>query len=209
MTTNTYFNLSTNNANEQAIVDGFVTESIQMFGRDINYLPRTLQKEDLLFQEDVISQFLSNFVIEAYIENIDAFDGDGDLLGKFGLQVGDEMSLQLSKSRFITEGAVASLAAPRVGDLVYLPWADLARNTWEINFVETEEQFHPLGSNPSFKLRCKLFDFSQEQLSTGIAALDSIPAAIATNNPVADNTAIQTEGATTVIFDVNNPFGGV
>jgi len=203
MATNKYFNLhglSGNNLNEQALVKGFVAESIQIFGLDIEYLPRTLVKEDALFQEDVISSFNSAFSIEAFVETMEGFDGD-DLLAQFGLTGKDQVSMMIAQDRFRT---ITSLPRPMEGDLFHFP---LSKTLFEVKFVEHEDQFYPNGTLPSFKLRCEAFDYSGETLSTGVPEVDAVETTLTANDPYANNTNIETEGATILDFSEANPFG--
>jgi len=45
---------------------------------------------------------------------------------------------------------------------------------FEINFVDHDEPFYQLDNNPVYKLRCKQYEYSSEQIDTGIAAIDAI-----------------------------------
>ena len=50
---------------------------------------------------------------------------------------------------------------------------------FQINFVDHDEPFFQLDNNPVFKLRCRLFDYSSEDLATGISDIDGIESALA------------------------------
>lgn len=75
----------------------------------------------------------------------------------------------------ISEADVADSDRPLEGDVIYHP---IVKKLFEINFVDHDEPFHQLDSNPVYKLRCRLWDYSSEQLDTGIAAIDAIEDAI-------------------------------
>ena len=47
---------------------------------------------------------------------------------------------------------------------------------FQVNFVDHDEPFFQLDNNPVYKLRCRLFDYSSEELSTGIDEIDAIEA---------------------------------
>ena len=49
---------------------------------------------------------------------------------------------------------------PQEGDLIWFP---LTSNYFEIKYVEHEEPFYQLGKNYTFKLKCELFEYSDEQ----------------------------------------------
>jgi hypothetical protein len=60
---------------------------------------------------------------------------------------------------------------PQEGDAIYHPILD---KMFQINFVDHDEPFYQLDSNPVYKLRCRLYDYSSEILDTGITAIDAI-----------------------------------
>jgi len=60
---------------------------------------------------------------------------------------------------------------PQEGDLVYHP---IISRMFEISFVDHDEPFHQLDNNPVYKLRCKQFEYSSEDIDTGIATIDEI-----------------------------------
>ena len=170
MAINPYFKKYSGDA---SIIEDLTIETIKAMGHDFIYIPRTLVNVDELFGEDTISRFDDGYELEMYIQNVDGFEGEGDILTKFGLEIRDRMTLVLSKSRFentigIHEGEITK---PREGDLVYFP---LSKTLFEINFVEHENPFYQLGKLYTYKLSCELFQYSQEDLNTGWSDVDTI-----------------------------------
>ena len=163
---NTFFTHGTRN--EQFLQQGLVEEYLKMFGIDILYIPRKLIQEDGVFNEEIVSEFDDSYLIEAYMENFDGFQGGGDLLTKFGIRQSDELTLVISQQRFedlisqfIAEDVQVKLGTrPQEGDLIYFP---LTNNYFEIKFVEHEEPFYQLGKNYVFKLKCELFEYQDEK----------------------------------------------
>ena len=45
---------------------------------------------------------------------------------------------------------------------------------FEISFVDHDEPFFQLDSNPVYKLKCRLFEYGSEDINTGISTLDDI-----------------------------------
>lgn len=201
MSTNPYFNFySGKGSREQQLVHDMVAEAIQIYGVDMKYLPRSTQRVDELYQEEVLSSFDTAHNIEMYIENVAGFEGEGEVLSKLGLQVEDEMMLQVSQDRF---KKVTGMQRPLEGDLVYLP---LSGGLFEIKFVEHEEQFYPVGTLPSFRLRTEAYVWSHEEFDTGIDTidiLDSPPPDFEDEN----NDEIQSEADSIKDFSEDNPFG--
>jgi hypothetical protein len=173
-TVNHYFN-NYDNSMEQTLVEDLVIESIKIYGIECFYMPRTLINEDDLFGEDTLSSFDNAYPIEMYIKNVDGFEGDGDFLSKFGLEIRDEMTLTVAQRRFDEEVHISELAKfagrPVEGDLIFLP---LNGKVYEIKFVEHESIFYQMGSLQTYDLRCELFEYSHETIDTGINVIDTI-----------------------------------
>ena len=170
MATNLYFNNVTSHA-EQELINELTSEVIQIHGMDVFYIPRVIIKEDLLLGEDVLSKFGSTgkvYEIEMYLKGTEGFGGEGDLVSKFGLDVRDEVVFTVHKDRF---ELATDLAKPSEGDLIFLP---ISKGLFEIKFVEHEQPFYQAGKNYSFDITCELFQYSEEQLDTGITAIDDI-----------------------------------
>jgi len=60
---------------------------------------------------------------------------------------------------------------PMEGDLVYEP---LSNTLFEIKFVEHEAVFYQMGRLQTYDLRCEIFNYSNEAISTGDSDIDSI-----------------------------------
>lgn len=173
MATNPYFSYSI--TGEQDLHESLVIEQIKMFGRDVYYIPRTLYKEDHVFGEDTLSRFNGAYVIEAYIADTTGFGGDGELYSKFGLRITDQMEFVISRKRFteavdnnttlIVEGR------PNEGDLIWFP---LAKKLFQINFVEYESPFYQFGKNFVWNLKTEIFEYSDENINTGVSDIDNI-----------------------------------
>lgn len=208
-TTNPYINNVDHNISpEQNLIEDLVVESIKFNGHTFLYIPRTLVKEDEIFGEDTISRFESSHALEMYIENVDAFEGDGDMLTRFGLMVQDSATLAMAKRRF-QEIFRNTPSRPKEGDLIYFP---LTKTILEITFVEHENPFYQAGKNYVYRLTVELFEYSQEELDTGIEEIDSIEDRLdnpddADTDPYADNDAFEQEGDAIKDFTEDNPFG--
>ena len=168
MATNLYFqNISAHS--EQELINSLTSEVIQIHGMDVFYIPRTISSsEDLIIGEDVLSKFTTAYEIEMYLKGTDGFGGEGDLVSKFGLDVRDEVIFTVHADRF---ELATDMTKPLEGDLVFLP---LNQGLFEIKFVEHEQPFYQAGKNYSFDITCELYQYSQEQLETGISSIDDI-----------------------------------
>jgi hypothetical protein len=210
MPVNQYFN-TINFTQEQNLLENLVIESIQIHGQDFIYVPRSIVKEDTIFNEDVLSEFTETHTVEMQIESADGFEGEGDMLSKFGLEVRDQIVTSVSVSRF---ASITGKPKPLVGDLIYHPISDAV---FSIKFVEDEEPFYQLGKNYVYRITSELFVYSHENISTGVVALDdnfTISSAVAADDSI-DNIADSDTGlvplSTTPVdgvidFTTVNPF---
>jgi hypothetical protein len=96
---NQNFNFQTR-FSEQDLYENLIIESVQTYGMDIQYCPKTLVNFDALLGEDNQRAFLKSITIEAYQENLDGFFGDKNFLNKLGLNIDKEASFIIAKRRF-------------------------------------------------------------------------------------------------------------
>ena len=180
MATNPFFNHfpAANFTNEQLLIEELLIESIQQYGMDVYYLPRSVRSGneiDYIYGEDTLKEYTSAYPIEMYLENVIGMDGEGDFISKFGLEIRDEITFIVSKRRF--NSTIPTLARPLEGDLIYVP---LIQNFFEIIFVEHENDqamFYTLGKGRGgnvyvYALKLKQFVFSSEVIHTGVEELD-------------------------------------
>ena len=91
MPTNKYFT-QYNYGREQDLVEDLIIESIKQTGYNLKYIPRTIVRNDPLFGEDTLSKFDEAIGIEMYIKSVEGFEGQGDFLSKFNLQIDDQIT---------------------------------------------------------------------------------------------------------------------
>ena len=87
------------------------------------YLPRTTVNQDNILTEDPLSKFTQAYPLEMYLSDIDGFQGEGDLLTKFGVELRDTANFIVSRRRWEQsvqrEGSVQLAARPAEGYLLY------------------------------------------------------------------------------------------
>jgi len=166
-------------ASEQRLVQDLINEQLRMFGVEIYYMPRKFLGTKTVMKENVLAKFDDNFVMEAYVQNYEGFQGSGDLMTKFGIRTTDELTLVISKERyedFITPFYAANpteellTTRPKEGDLIYFPLSD---SLFEIKFVEHENPFYQLGKLYMYQLTCELFEYEDEVINTTIEEIDN------------------------------------
>ena len=180
MPRNVYFSQAVRS--EQNLYEDLIIESLKIFGQDIYYLPRDLVRKDPILGEDSSSKFDDAYMIEAYIEGTDGFEGQGDLYSKFGLEIRDEVNFVISRKiwdRYVgLQDEVNEDPRPREGDLIFLP---LSNKFFEVMFVEHEQPFYQQSNLPTYKLSCTRFEYSSERIDTGISSIDSIEDSLSTD----------------------------
>ena len=149
-------------------------EALKIYGHDVYYLPRGIVNRDTILNEVITSKFGDAFKIEMYVASTDGFEGDGQFLSKFGLEVRNQIKLVASRTRWddlVGRFKVTEEVRPAEGDLIYFP---LVNGLFEIKYVAGDSPFYQLGNLPTYELTCETFEYSNENLETGIRAIDEI-----------------------------------
>jgi hypothetical protein len=99
LATNKYFRPFTY-GREQDTAEDLIIESIKIYGIDLKYMPRTIIGPDTLLGEDPLSEFNDAIDIEMYIKNTQQFEGEGDFLSKFNLEIRDQITFVMARKRW-------------------------------------------------------------------------------------------------------------
>lgn len=215
MATNPFFQ-NYSYTNEQSLIDSLVVEVIKMFGVDTFYVSRTINSVDQTFNEDDTSVFTAAYETEMYVKSVDGFQGEGDFLSKFGLQIRDQITFSVAIRAFeqnVTRFA-STINRPKEGDLIFFP---MNNKFFEITFVEHESVFYQAGSLQVYDLKCELFEYSNERFQTGIPSIDTFYSSIQTDqvntleelsdiDPIARNLNYEEISLNILDFSEINPF---
>lgn len=205
--------------NEQQLIDDLVIESIQVYGVDTFYLSRQSTSFDHIMNEDSLTIFDAAYNVDLYIKSVDGFQGEGDFLSKFGLQIRDTATFTIAYrtfERFVTR-LTPEITRPREGDLIYMP---MNNKFFKITFVEHESVFYQTGSLQVYDLKCELFEYSNERFETGIEDIDNHYEAHKTDDitslesmydvdPIAKNLFYEERGNDIIDFTELDPFSEV
>lgn len=168
---NTYFSHGTHS--EKTLYEDLIIEQLRIYGHEVHYLPRTTVTEDKILGEEPDSKYTEAYSIEMYIEDVNGFAGQGDLIGKFGLEIRDELTFVVARRTFELlvdqPSNTISINRPREGDIIYMP---LFKKFFQIDFVEDEDPMYQINDLPIFKLKCSMWEYSMENVDTGIAEID-------------------------------------
>lgn len=202
MTVSKYFD-HVGQTNEQDLMDDLVVEIIQQRGLDFKYIAREKTVEsDYLFGEDPENSFAAGRTVEMMTGSVQGFDGEGDFMAGFGLDIRDEANFTISKTRFEQEitGKEPHIIRPREGDLIIFT---IAKAIFEITFVEHEQPFYQIGVGHVFTLSAKRFEWSHEVFVEGDDEItDQIPNFVDPD----DSEDIQDEYKTFGDYNEKDPF---
>ena len=163
-------------SSEQNLYEDLMIESMKIYGFEVYYLPRKSNSLDSILSEDYLNTFDYAFPIEMYLENTMGFQGDGELMSKFGLEIRDTGNFIVSRRRWtdvIGSQNVTILPRPAEGDIIFFP---KSKSFFEIRKVEGQEPFYQIGKLYVFKMMCELYQFSNERFNTGVYEIDSLTA---------------------------------
>lgn len=205
MPTNFYFQsgIPGGRSSEQLLMEGLIIECLKIYGFDVYYLPRQTVYQDNILNEDALNQFTSAYPLEMYMSNVTGFEGEGDLLTKFGVEIRDTATFIVARRRWdeviARSGDAQILTRPAEGDILYFP---LTKSYFEIRRVEVRDPFFQVGKLYVYKLECELMQFSSERFDTDIAEIDNIPAE-KSNDITAFEVLLETGDA--VLLEYNTP----
>ena len=201
MPTNEYFD-NFYNRPEQTLIEDLIIESIKIYGHDVFYCPRTVIARDNVLNEDALSQYNSSYQIEMYIKNVEGFEGEGDFLSRFNIQIRDEITFTVANRRYDEAvGAYEGSIRPEEGDLIYFP---LTEKIYVIKFAEHEAPvFYQMGALQCYDLRCEQWEYSSEVLNTGVEAIDKWSALYSDAIANTDDDSITYDANNNIIMDAN------
>lgn len=158
---------------EQELLQDLGTEMIQRYGVEVYYLPRSHVNIDRVFLEDSLSEFKRAVSIEVLIKTFQGWQGEGDLMQKFGISMADQITLSMMRRRWYQEFTLyqQNLIRPLEGDFIYLP---LTKSLFEVKFVEHESNFYQTGQLSFYDIKCERANYSNENIDTGIPEIDNI-----------------------------------
>ncbi len=174
---NPYFQsgLSIGRSSEQLLYEDLIIECLRVYGFDLYYIPRKQVNRDLILNEDALNRYEHAYKIEMYLSNVQGFEGEGDLLTKFGVELRDTANFIVSRRRWqevvARQGQTVLSARPAEGDILFFP---LTNSFFEIRRVEGTEPFFQVGKMYVFNMSCELVQYSSEVFNTGVNEIDSV-----------------------------------
>ena len=217
MATSVYFR-NYDNFNEQNLIDDLVIESIKIYGLDVTYISGEFNNRDDVFNEDDMPLYDEKYEFEVYVKNVDGFEGEGDFLSKFGLEIRDQVTFTVAVRTFerhVTRSN-GNKVRPRENDIIWMP---LNKKMYRITYVEHESVFYQTGALQVYDIKCELMEFSNERFDTGIYDIDHYFDDVSTlstdvstledleeTDPLAQNLVFEGEADDIIDFSEIDPF---
>lgn len=153
----------------QDLVESLVIQQIKMTGTNIVIFDKKYSDVyDMLLNEDRLHDFKKGITIEVHIDDVQEFNGMGNQLSFFGLELKDKITFTVSKKRYNCEyiefnsiPPSSFINRPLEGNLVFLP---LNNTLYEISRVVEDEEFLKTGNNFIWKMQCELFNPNTESI---------------------------------------------
>jgi hypothetical protein len=169
--TSPYFN-NYKATNEQELVESLVIESIHQWGMDVNYIHRQDNFPDKIFKEDSSATYTSATPLELYLKSYDGYEGNGEFLAKFGIEVRHQCLLTVAIKTFREMvGDALGILRPLEGDIIHFP---MDNKMFVIQKVDKYGVFFQTGTLQSYNLVCEVFEYSSEKFATGVPEIDII-----------------------------------
>lgn len=168
MPKNKYFNFTTSKK-EQCLFSKIKEEAISIYGDNVYYIKRNSGDYDsvtnTVLGQDPFQNFTDATLICVYPQNIDGFNGNREMLNKFGFSLTETMNFLLHEREFRLTGELF----PEAGDLLYWP---VVNRLFKITFIDFDYEFNQLGKNCVWQLQTELFMYSSEKIETKIEEID-------------------------------------
>jgi hypothetical protein len=182
---NQYGSSANFSTNEQRLVQNLIRESINTNGITVRYMPRFSPYTDRVFNERPESTFHKGLQIDMMLVATSGFEGEGDVMTTYGVEFREEVILTVAINNWSnkysdydsdlsdSDSSMYNRTRPLEGDIIVVPFGRSAQNknqympkVFEITRTTTyhDGAFFQVGDNYQYKLRCKLFELSGEDL---------------------------------------------
>jgi hypothetical protein len=199
MATSPYFS-NFSSPKEQALIEELVIESIRIFGIDNYYIPRKIITLNNTFREQEFTEYVGAISLEMYIKNVDGFDGEGEFLSSFGVEVREQITFSIALRVFEQEASyVLKRDRPLEGDLIWFPFTQAL---YTIKFVNKKPVFYQMGALQFYDITCELFEYSNEIFNTGVDFIDQTYNSFLTTS---DPYFMKDENGATIKDEFGNP----
>ena len=166
---------------EQRLYEDLIIEQLKIYGQDVYYLPRKIVNKDTIFGEDPARSFDDSYIIEMYVDNVDGYMGEQEIIKKFGLELRDDIVFTLSKLRWETlvkNNSDLTAERPQEGDLVYF---QLQTHFLKYSLLNTNKSFYQQSNLLLINYLVQDLNIVQKELDTGISTIDSVEDSLSTD----------------------------
>jgi hypothetical protein len=143
-----------------------------MYGVDVYYVPRKVINLSEEFREQAYSEYNQAITVEMYVKNVEGFEGEGEFLSSFGVEVREQITLSVAVRSFDIEvGTYVRRDRPLESDLIFFPFN---KALYQIKYVNRRPVFYQMGALQFYDVVAELFEYSNEVFTTGIPEIDTV-----------------------------------
>jgi len=157
---------------ESRFFEKILKEAVHVFGDDFQYIVVQQKAADMVFGEYLKLIMSTAIDMILFQEEKDNWGGSGIVFSSIGASITDAMTLYGAKSYF--EGLNVT---PKIGDLIFFP---KTKRLFEVQFIEDESPFYPLGDSVCWFLKCELYAHNKTKanMKTNIQSVDQLATAV-------------------------------
>lgn len=209
MPVNPYF-ANVSEEQDQDLFEDLTIETIQISGINVKYIPREIFEIDPVLQEPRKTTFDRAFLIEVLPTDLGNYEGEQNIMAKFGFRLNQSSEFVMSKKRFAELGTGRD--RPKEGDLIYVgeimgaARSSFTNSLFEIKNVWYMDPSWQLGKNFVYRISSELFRYSYENINTGVENIDQFQIENEDEMDLGVNEDIVNEQPELIDFDKQNPF---
>jgi hypothetical protein len=176
MPVSTFFDFYKNKP-EQNLVEDLCNETINIFGFNGYYIPRdNIVLDDLMYGDSPLKKFSAAFPLAMRLSNQVDPGMNNDFFGKFGLEIKNNVRIELTRREFTRRVPRDTHTRPKEGDLVYIPHLSGTGELYEIKYVNDSTDRFTLGREMPYywELELELFKYNHEDMDTGVEDIDVV-----------------------------------
>ena len=110
-----------------------------------------------------------------YMDTVEGFEGEKEIITRFGLEVRDETIFTVARRTWLNlvsmDSNLITSIRPNEGDWIYMP---TVQRLFEISFVDKDDPFYQVDNLPVYKLYARTVEYSDERIDTGVKVIDDI-----------------------------------
>ena len=169
---------------EQNLIAGLMEEVIEKYGQYIVYIKKEVDYtsiDQVLGDYEGQEIFAEHIVLNAYLENVDGFDGGGLLFGKFGLDFDNQATFLIARNEWKEKSKMWILGKAEREEYKMLAQTGSRDETQEMRLKELGEKVYNARERPTasdliyFPMTKSMFEVKHVTRDTPFYQLNQLP----------------------------------